>query len=239
MFKIIIPCFGDKSSNLSNLTNSLDKQDVDADVECFFLEDEISDNFKKDLQELCSSSKNKFLVENFYQKRLYGLFNVCRFLDDLDEDCIIGIIDSDDYLWGNDCLSNVKKQYDLGFDCVWTGNELTGIGVNFSGPLSDDADVYTHDWVSSHFKTFKLSDYKTVCPANFLDEKGDWFKACYDQALMLPILHNILNRGGKTKYIDKVHYIYNGPTSINEDSEYRKSQLYNEHFIRSRGYVCE
>ena len=242
MLKILIPCFGDKSENLSNLINSIDSQVTDDDVECYFLEDEISKNFRLDLERLCGGPGNKFLVENNYGKRLYGLYNICRFLDSVDfseesKDPIIGIIDSDDHLWGNDCFENILSQYRIGYDCVWTANELKGIGINFSGPLAYDTDVYTHPWVSSHFKTFKFSDYKKVPKSNFKDEKGSYFKACYDQALMLPILHNIVKRKGKTKFIDKIHYIYNGNLNPDESSEYRKEQLYNEQYIRSRGYL--
>tara|TARA_B100000085_G_scaffold285035_1_gene319713 strand:- start:878 stop:1606 length:729 start_codon:yes stop_codon:yes gene_type:complete len=242
MFKILIPCYGDKSKNLEDLLTSIDSQVIDSNVECFFLEDEISESFKSKIKSICSA--DKFLVENNYGKRLYGLFNICRFLDSFDfsqeeNDPIIGIIDCDDQLWGNDCFSNIKDQYELGFDCVWTANELKGLGVNFSAPLTENADVYSHPWVSSHFKTFKLSDYKNVPKSNFKGEDGNYFRACYDQALMLPILHNIVKRGGKTKFIDKVHYIYNGNLNPDESSEYRKDQLYNEHYIRSRGYLNE
>ena len=244
MFKIIIPCSGDKSKNLKDLVSSIDSQIASTDVECFFLEDEISKDFRLKLEKLCGDTNNKFLVENNYGKRLYGLFNICRFLDTCNfieekNDIIIGIIDCDDQLWGNDCFVNVKYQYDLGYDCVWTGNELKGVGVSFSAPLADNADVYTHPWVSSHFKTFKLSDYKKIPKSNFKGEDGNYFKACYDQALMLPILHNIIQRGGRTKFIDKTHYIYNGNLNPDESSEYRKDQLYNEHYIRSRGYLNE
>ena len=244
MFKILIPCSGDKLSNLKNLTQSIDSQIVDSNVECFFLEDEISKKFRLDLEKLCGNSSNKFLVENNFGRRLYGLFNIFRFLDTCDfseeeVDPIIGIIDCDDMLWGKDCLQNIKNQYDLGFDCVWTANELKGLGINYSGPLAQNCDVYSHPWVSSHFKTFKLSDFKSVAHKNFKDSNGDWFQSCYDQALMLPILHNIFKRGGSTKYIDKVHYIYDGTITPDPESNYRKSQLENEHFIRSRGYVNE
>ena len=244
MFKLIIPCYGDQSDNLDDLVKSIDSQKTNFEVECFFLEDEISDNFKSRLKNLCGAHNNKFLVENLYGKKLYALFNIVRFLDkfkpdDNNTDPIIGIIDSDDMLWGNDCFQNVKNEYDLGHDSVWTANELKGIGVNFSGPLSQGCDVYSHPWVSSHFKTFKLSDFNSVCHKNFKDKDGEWFTSCYDQALMLPILHNIFKKGGSTKYIDKVHYIYSGTLTPDPDSDYRKSQLYNESFIRSRGYINE
>lgn len=244
MFKILIPCSGDKHSNLDNLCKSIDNQIGDFNVECFFLEDQISENFRSKLEKLCGNSSNKFLVENFYGRRLYGLFNICRFLDDLgksdeESESIIGIIDCDDFLWGNDCFKNIKNEYDNDFDIVWTANELEGIGVNFSAPLNEALDVYKHAWVSSHFKTFKLKHYLSVNQKNFLDENGEWFTACYDQALMLPIIHNAINSGGKTKYIDKVHYIYHGDLNPDEGSNYRQAQLNNESFIRSRGYINE
>jgi hypothetical protein len=243
MFKLIIPCYGDQSENLDNLVKSIDSQKADFEVECFFLEDEISDSFRKKLELLCGAPNNKFLVENNSGERFYALRNICRFLDSFDwsneeDECIIGLIDGDDYLWGNDCLQNVKNEYDKGYSVVWTANEWDKFGLNHSGPYENkNKDPYSHPWVSSHFRTFKLSDYFTVAKSNFKNKKGDWFDACYDQALMLPILHNILKTGGKTKYIDKTHYIYRG--NIKEDSAFRENQLEYESFIRTRGYLQE
>ena len=241
MFKLIIPCYGDQSDNLDNLVKSIDSQKTDFEVECFFLEDQISEDFRLKLQKLCGVPNNKFLVDNYSGKRLFALNNICRFLDSFDwsneeDDCIIGLIDGDDYLWGNDCLQNVKNEYDKGHSVVWTGNEWDKFGLNHSGPYEDkNKDPYTHPWVSSHFRTFKLSDYFSIPKSNFKNKDGEWFEACYDQALMLPILHNILKSGGSTKYIDKTHYIYRG--NVKEESIFREKQLEYESFIRTRGYL--
>jgi hypothetical protein len=239
MLKIIIPCHGDNSDNFDKLISSIDMQDLNPEnYEVFFCEDIVEDNFRKKLEKLKGS---KFLVENYRNKRLFGLFNVCRVLDDLirteeePSNTVVGIIDSDDYLWGKNCFSNILSEYKKGFDCVWTANEWEGLGLNHSGPLQQNCDVYKHPWVTSHFKTFKLSDYKTVPKKNFKNRQGEWFEACYDQALMLPILHNVIKRGGKTKFLNKVHYIYRG--NLKEESEYRQKQLEYESFIRTRGYL--
>ena len=239
MFKIIIPCHGDKSENLETLISSIDNQSISDEVEYFFLEDKIETKFKEKILKYCSESNRRFFIENETKHRLYGIHNIYKFLSKLSAESIIGIMDCDDHLWGNDCIENIKSEYDNGSDCVWTANELKGVGVNFSGPLVQNCDVYEHPWVSSHFKTFKLSDFKSIPINNFKDSDGEWFESCYDQALMLPLLHNVFKRGGKTKYIDKVHYIYNGTLNPDPESRYRKSQLENEYFIRSRGYVNE
>ena len=233
MIKIIIPCSGDKSSNLDKLLNSLKKQSRFKDCEVYFAEDKLSDSFKNKLSKL---PPNFNFIENKTNDKLYGLKNVCRVLDMIDSDCIIGIIDCDDFLWGNDCFENIFKEYEKGYECVWTANSMINTGINFSSHLDHSRNVYKQPWVSSHFKTFKLKHYKSIPQSNFLNKNGEWFESCYDQALMLPILHYILENKGKTKYIDKVHYIYNN-TDPSKESQYRESQLKIEKFIRSRGFI--
>lgn len=233
MLKLVIPCFGDHNDNLPNLIKSLDNQKTNFDFECYFLEDQISTDFKKSLKQL---SGNKFFIENSSGKRCYALKNISNFLDTIKNDCIIGVIDGDDFLWGNDCLQNIKNEYDKGYDIVWTANYWDKFALNHSGPYDNtNKDPYSHPWVSSHFKTFKLFDFKSVSKKNFKNKEGEWFEACYDQALMLPIIWNVMQKGGKTKYIDKNHYIYRG--DIKESSEFRKKQLDYESYIRTRGYV--
>jgi hypothetical protein len=233
MLKIVIPCNGNKSQNLDRLLNSIKNQSRFNDCQVYFAEDDINPSFKSKLKSLESPFN---FIENDIREKLYGLRNVCRVLDNLKSDCIIGIIDCDDFLWGNDCFDNIFKEYENGFDCVWTANSMINTGINFSSSLDHSRDVYEQPWVSSHLKTFKLKDYQNVPKSNFLNESGNWFDSCYDQALMLPILHSVLERKGATKYIDKVHYIYNN-TDPSKESRYRTSQLNNEKFIRSRGFL--
>ena len=79
-----------------------------------------------------------------------------EFLKDI-KDSIIGIIDGDDCLVGSDCFSKIHQFHSDGFPVVWTANEWDLNGMNHSGPMDDSQDVYHHPWVSSHFRTFKLS----------------------------------------------------------------------------------
>lgn len=234
MFKILVPTHGKEPATFKDLIQSILMQDHLMNLECIFLEDTIDPCFKKQILSLESIFK---FEANKTKDKSYALKNICTYLDSLKEDCIIGILDCDDLLWGKNCISNIISLYKQGYDCVWTANRMNGTGINFSAPLNQNVSPYSHPWVSSHFKTFQLSDYKSVNAKNFIDREGKWFTSCYDQALMLPILHNILKRNGTTKYLDKVHYIYNGSINIDNNSKYRISQLNNESFIRERGYV--
>ena len=232
MLKVVIPTYGDQRENFPRLKESIDNQAVDCNVSKYFAEDIIDPEFRNILKKEVGDD----FVPNKSKKRLYALKNVCRVLDSFDdEDCIVGIVDGDDYLWGNDCFQNIIDQYSAGFDCVWTQNDWEGFNLSHSGPINDEIDVYAHPWSSSHFKTFRLSTYRSIKKSNFKNEDGDWFEACYDQALMLPIIHKVHLDGGKTKFIDKIHYIYRG--DIKQESEFRKKQLEYESFIRTRGYL--
>ena len=237
MLKIIVPCHGDKSSNLQNLISSIDSQEFNSEVECFFLQDIMSPEYKIDIEKVCASSSNKHFIKNESKKRLYAINNITRFLDTISGEDIIGFIDCDDFLWGKDCFSKIFSFYESGYQAVWTANEMVGTGINFSGPLNHEQDVYSHPWVSSHFKTFLLSDYKNVPTSNFKNDSGEWFTACYDQVFMLPIIHQILQRNQKCKYIDHIHYIYHGKLNVDPKSKYRIAQLETEQIIRSRGYI--
>jgi len=234
MIKIIIPSHGDKSENLNSLIRSLDNQIYSNSIEVFFCEDVLSPNFKKNLKNICRG--NKVFFENKFKKRSYALKNINACISTLSTSDIVGIIDCDDFLWGNDCIKNVLKEYEKGADCVWTANSLIGTGINYSASLNHEISVYKHPWVSSHFKTFKVSDFNKINKSNFKDDSNEWFKSCYDQALMLPIINNILERNGTCKYIDKVHYIYN-KEDPSKPSKYRSDQLNNEKIIRNRGYL--
>lgn len=234
MFKILIPIHGKEPESFDELISSISNQKTESEIQVYFLDDLADSNFLAKIKNL---GDNFNLVSNFQSEKSYALKNICNFLDKLKEDSLIGIIDCDDFLWGKDCIKNITSLYELGHDCVWTANRMIGTGINFSAPLNHSSNVYSHPWVSSHFKTFKLSQYKSINKKNFLDSNGDWFKSCYDQALMLPILHNILKSKGSAKYLDKIHYIYNGSLDIDHKSEYRISQLENEKFIRTRGFV--
>ena len=231
---IVIPVFGDQEENFDTLINSIEEQSHEGSIRIHIAEDIIPEKMSNKYQSL-DSSKYSF-YSNDRGSQLYALKNICRVLDSLDEDSIIGIIDGDDCLVGSDCFSKIHKFHSEGFPVVWTANAWDLNGMNHSGPMDDSQDVYHHPWVSSHFRTFRLGLYNSISKTNFLNEKGEFFEKCYDQALMLPIIHMAHLLGYKTKYIPEVHYLYKG--RIQPESEGRELQLRYENFIRERGYVA-
>ena len=231
---IVIPVFGDQSDNFDSLINSIEIQDCKESYHFHIAEDVIPDEMRLKYQSLDPSLYSFY--PNNTGKQLFALQNICRVLDSLSKESIIGIIDGDDHLIGDDCFEKIHKYHNEGFPVVWTANEWDLNGMNHSGPLDDGQNVYDHPWVSSHFRTFRLGLYQSISPVNFQNDDGQFFEKCYDQALMLPIIHMAHILGYKTKYIPQVHYAYKG--RIDHESEGRELQLSYEKFIRKRGYVA-
>ena len=171
-------------------------------------------------------------------ERLYAVGNTVRVLDSLyEENTIIGIIDADDQLCEKKTLEWINSIYKAGSGVVWTSNIWEPYGINLcSNHLDDSVDVYSHPWVSSHFRTFPLSLYKEINQDNFKDEEGNWMKRCEDQTFMLPIIHKAHQHNLRTFYLEKPCYLYRGYREIGgEEHQY---QLNLERFIRSRGFIA-
>ena len=232
MLSIIIPVNGEEPSSFDELISSIENQDYRDGLEIYICEDQISDAFRNKIQSLPNQYK---FIENKNERKLFALENICRAIDGIDYDSIIGIIDGDDNLMRLDCFSLVCEAHGHGFPVVWTANQWDLNGLNHSNYFDDNVSPYEHPWVSSHFRTFDISLYNQVSKSNFLNKDGVFFEKCYDQALMLPIIHKAHEGGFKTKYIDKNCYLYRG--RIKQSSEGREKQLGYEKFIRSRGYI--
>ena len=80
-------------------------------------------------------------------------------------------------------------------------------------------------------KTFKVSALKKIDVSNFKNKEGEWFLRCYDQALMLPLMHSTNN----WYFLNEKLYHY----SVDPEVTFKSIELqaYIENFIRTRGYI--
>jgi len=161
--------------------------------------------------------------------------NVLEMIQQCKSDDIICRLDADDWLTDTDILTILNHKYDNeGFDAVWTAHRWGFTGMNISGPLPDDANVYEHPWVSSHFKTFRKSLIDSVDDQNFRGEDGNYFKRIGDQAIYLPALH----LAKKRQFLPIVAYHYTidiqPSTFQTDDAKFQKNEA---EFLRQRGFI--
>lgn len=161
--------------------------------------------------------------------------NVLHGLSMCDDEDIVCRIDADDWLTDLDALAFLNAYYEqTGAEAIWTAHRWGLSDKNISGPMSHDADVYKHPWVSSHLKTFRKRLINDVNDENFRGEDGQYIRRAGDQAIYLPVLHNTQKKG----YVPRVFYHYTiddvPATYQTDDAKFQRDEAL---FLRARGYV--
>ena len=169
-------------------------------------------------------------------EKCWEVSNILDMLKECEDNDIICRLDGDDWLTDLDCFAILNKKYNqLSVDVMWTAHRWSFTDVNISKPLPKDCNPYVHEWVSSHFKTFRKRMINDVKDENFRGLDGEYFKRIGDQAIYLPVLQNAK---GNWHFEPRVLYHYTidlkRETFQTEDSKYQKEEA--EH-LRKRGYV--
>lgn len=168
-------------------------------------------------------------------KKMWEVANVLHGISLCENNDIICRIDADDWLTDLDTLAIINHVYNqTECEILWTAHRWGLSDKNISGPMSPNANPYTHPWVSSHFKTFRKSLLNGVNDTNYRGEDGEYIRRAGDQAIYLPALHNT----GKRVFLPRVmyHYTINDvpETYTTTDAMFQRDEAI---FLRNRGYI--
>ena len=95
-----------------------------------------------------------------------------------------------------------------------------------------DQNLFRKDiWRASHLRSFKHGLWKNLIHDDLKDEKGDFYKMTYDQAIMLPLLEMA---GHKCTFIDDILHVYNKENPLNIDKNKAQEQYDLAQKIRSK-----
>lgn len=161
--------------------------------------------------------------------------NVLKGIRTCKDDDIVCRIDADDWLTDLDALAIIDYAYQrTNCDIAWTAHRWSFSDKNISSHMSNDADPYSHPWVSSHLKTFRKNLLNNVKDENYRGEDGNYIRRAGDQAIYLPALWNSKNR----LFIPRVMYHYTikdvPETYQTNDARFQRDEA---EFLRKRGYV--
>lgn len=169
------------------------------------------------------------------QNKLWEVANILNALKLCKDDDIILRIDPDDFLMNLCSLEDLNDCYNQNdVEAVWTAHRWEGSKRNISGPMTADADVYKHPWVSSHLKSFRKYLINDVKDENFRSWNGEYFKRIGDQAIYLPVLHKTKKRGFLPIQTYFYHIEDNPATYQTEDSKFQREEA---EYLRSRGFI--
>lgn len=187
------------------------------------------------LSKFDSDSANKISFIKNVEKR-WATANVLHGISLCNDDDIVCRIDADDWLTDLDALALINHFYnETKCDTLWTAHRWAFSDMNISGKLPNGVDPYTHQWVSSHMKTFRKKLINNVKDENFRDENGEYFRRAEDQAIFLPILKHSMNR----VFLPRVMYHYT--IDMTRKDLFTDSAAHHQkdiaQFIRKRGYI--
>ena len=176
--------------------------------------------------------------------------NALKYLDDhiINEEDIIVIVDLDDWLPHKKVLEIVNNCYNK-TDCWMTYSRFID---TMSLRLSTWIPVYTDDiiknklfrqsvWSFTHLRTFKAFLWNELNAKMILfennindlkDNKGEYFKSCYDQAILIPMLE--MSSPDHISFIPNALYVYNNSNPLQVEKINRKEQEINRDIIRSK-----
>ena len=233
-FVFIVPCFNARDTIVQMLLSVVSQSY--ARWKIIIRDDMSTDNTPEIIR---SFSRHMGIEENVSltvnTEKMWEVKNILEALKECEEDDIICRLDGDDWLCDLDVLSIINHRYEtMGIDALWTAHRWGFENYNISGPMEQNADVYDHPWVSSHFKTFRKSLITHVKDDNFRNEDGEYFKRIGDQAVYLPVLHNSI----KWHFEPIIAYHYtidmSPQTFQTDDAKFQRDEGV---YLRERGYV--
>jgi glycosyltransferase involved in cell wall biosynthesis len=162
--------------------------------------------------------KNEKNMKQAYSR--YIAYNMCQ------NDEICCLLDGDDWLYNNNVLNVLNKNYvehnllvSYGQFYYYEKNKiqnLSGHGRYKEEEIKNSNFNYRNVWITQHLRTCETSLLKTI-PESYLKFNGEWLQCCTDKAEMWWVLEKAK---GRHRNIGSPTYVYNKDNSLQYDNSY-------------------
>ena len=213
MFLLVIPGYNARPF-LADLVASLSAQRWTL-WQAVFVDDCSSDGTLGTLRNLLAahSLTDRFDVVQIEQRR-YKACNVFHALQNRGQPGdVVVMLDADDHLATPEALHRLAREYEQGWDVVWSNWRGSDGSRGTSAHLNPFIDPRRQPLVSSHLFSFRRRLFDAVLASDLQDDDGRWFDAGCDVALAWPILDQTIKR----KHIEDVLCIYNCANPLSHD----------------------
>jgi len=183
------------------------------------------------------ADKVKVIIRQEKYGETRNTFDICT---KLHPDEVVVRLDAGDWLTDLGCFEILNEGYTRYDPAVlWTSHRWSWTGDNISGSVNPEISIYDQPWVSSHLKTFRVSDFLGLNEANFKDEDGNFIMIACDQAVFLPMMERARRNGRLLIFCPAILYHYNINTQNKEifHTPRAKAQKLSAEWIRARGYI--
>ena len=214
----------------------------------YYIDDGSIDNTRAELQKYLDVSQETLTIK-LNANRKYKLRNLYDFVQGLNDEDIVCVLDGDDWLASAEVTTKVLDAYsDPSVDYVYTNWKYShdeSLGISCHIP-DGKWDPYKGKWITSALSTFRVRAFKSVPVENYFRWDGKWFTMACDQAYVLPILWQLRERDGDyraVKFIDEPLYVYQflqNPSKLRhgqDNVERADDAAKSAQFIRARGFI--
>ncbi len=221
-FVVVIPSYNNEAYCEANLSSVF--RQTYPHYRVIYIDDCSSDHTYENTKTVVEKWKKQAhvtLIRN--EQRRLALENLYDAIHTCADDEIIVVLDGDDWFYDEDVLSTLNQAYaqkdvwlTYGSYIYYPSGEKGASAQPISYPIihSNTIRKRSHKrWVLSHLKTFYAKLFKQIASED-LKQNGSFLPSAYDFAMMIPMVEMA---GIHTRFIQKILYVYNRSTPINDD----------------------
>jgi glycosyltransferase involved in cell wall biosynthesis len=232
MFKITIPCYNCQDLIVPCL-ESIIKQTY-TDWEAVVVNDGSTDKTDESLK-LINDPRIKVITnEKNIGSPLASIVAATNALNTNPDDVIINI-DADDQLYSSDAFEYLVGVYSDPNILMTYGQfePMSHTYHNYCKPIPN-TETYRKSgyWYASHLRTYKKKLFDLINDNDLRDDDGEYFKMAGDAALLYPLIE--LAGNGRVRFIDKILYLYNDLSELNEMKVNSSKQVNIANKVRSK-----
>jgi glycosyltransferase involved in cell wall biosynthesis len=213
MMKFEIICSGrNVSGYIAHCLNSIAEQDY-PNYRVHYIDD-ASDDKTLEIAKAMAPEGRSIIHQN--TERVGKAASLYRYMTtaNFDDDSVIAYVDADDQLLGKQVLSRIAKEYQKGWEVVWSTYKLsTDFSIGHCAPLTPFTHHRKQGFLSSHLFTYRARFLKRIPFSYICDASGRPVMSACDVALIIPILDQTIKR----KFVSEPLYLY---TDNNQQSHH-------------------
>ncbi len=233
---VIISCGYNCDKYVRQHLDSIQKQTYQNYVH-LVVDDASTDNTYKNIIKYSKGSKIKIYKND---NNIKWVANAIKILpENATENDIIIIVDLDDYLSKPNALEIVNNKYNSGnywmtYSRMWyTSKKLTSHWIPKYNDIHIRSKMFRNIiWSFTHLRTFRYFLWEKINENDLKDVNGEYFKYCYDQCVLLPMLE--MSSDNHIGFIDEVLYAYNDSNPIQVEKINRREQENVRDIIRKK-----
>lgn len=237
-FCFIIPAFNNEKWVAKNLDSIRSQTYPFYDI--FYINDASTDQTLEIVQKYKKTHNMKNLRILSNQTRMYQAYSRYLAYRQVKDSTILVLLDGDDWLFDENVLLNIKKEYNLGYESTYGKAVFYEGGKVHKDKLLSQKQMATktrlfnsyrqEPFFNVHLRTCRAKYLKFV-PKSFLcTQDGNWLQHSTDMAEWFWIMEQT---NGNVKFMDIITYVYNKDNSLlhgnswfhNRDSKERKETI--------------